>query len=350
MMRSPLNRPAARMPGPDVSGRWEVPLAVKKGFDDLATRRNLLSTSPYGNTVLAATDFFTQLQLAWPVEASSHAWRIASQLSGVPGIGPAWMRAFTLFPSLGPKSQALYEIYKTGSDPVAFTEAIRHLARLGALTGRPLSEEAHGRLFAWLDQSQLLQTPRRFLFGMPQIGPGLDGFETRVRAVGYEFIQRLTRDNLGRAATDNEARQFVNGWGTYGTEMQATPLAILRKYRVAAFGSFQTSWLLPDLRTNTAPRTRSSSRVFRSMPSISRLLARTVFPGDVATVGVLHGVGFLAPSAHERRGGPRRHVGTDLLHRRDHDTLELQGGLVGVFLGSLENDFIVDEHDGAAAP
>ena len=227
-----------KVPGSDVQGRFAVPMPVKRAYDDLASRRSLFANESAKNPYYQFMDFWTQLQLAAPVEASSHFWRIASQYSRLPGTTEGIGRALTLFPSLGPKGLALYNIAKVGSNPAEVVDGMRTLARVGALTGRALPEAAHAGITSGIERS-VLGAPREWLFGMPSFGPGLDGVETRIRLAGLKFLREVVEPQVGRASTDQEIRQFVNGWGTYGQEMQPTFLAYLRKMRVASFGSFQ---------------------------------------------------------------------------------------------------------------
>jgi len=245
MVTLPFQAADLKSLGADVNGRWQVPPVLKNAYDKLATR-DVFFRSATGNRAVGLLDLATQLQLAAPVEASSHAWRMVSGLAGVPGVGneiaKGWGRAINLFPSLGPKGTAIASMVHVGSDPAAMAEGISYLARIGALSGRPLAEEAGQGMVAALRRGvPLLDAMPKFLFGMPQFGPGLAGWDTRVRLMALQAVRQFAKD-AGHDATDAEVRQFVNGMaGTYGTQMQTNTLALLRKSRLWAFGSYQSS-------------------------------------------------------------------------------------------------------------
>jgi hypothetical protein len=317
-----------KVPGSDVQGRFAVPMPVKRAYDDLAARRSLFANESDKNAYYQFMDFWTQLQLAAPVEASSHFWRIASQYSRLPGTTEGIGRALGLFPSLGPKALGLYNIAKVGSDPAEAVDLMRTLARVGALTGRALPEAAHAGLTGGIERS-MLGAPREWLFGMPSFGPGLDGVETRIRMAGLKFLREVVEPVVGRASTDQEIRQFVNGWGTYGSQMQPTFLAYLRKSRIASFGSFQLggaleremSQMWSPFLPGTSGGTGLPLSLWKNIPKMQQMAMRA----SVAWRGIIGDMTFRAATTKAVSG----YWPWDAPHRDSGHMLDIPIGSIG---------------------
>ncbi len=272
------------IPGIDIGNtRLAVPKVVADAFNDFVTRSRSMQMPAMLKPYTDFMDTFTALQLTAPAEAQAHAWRVVSGLSRLPGMGGDTLfgRLAAMFPSLGPKGTAIMEMARVFSNPVEDINRLWRMARTGTLTGRPLSETANNFIMNSVNKVVDLDAFRRGVFDLPDFRPGLFGVETRVRMAAAKWIEMQAQDE-GRVVTDNEFRDFVNGFGTYAPEQQPAMLSWLRKSRLVAFGSYSLGGsltremdnMLGPFLPNTSGGTGLPMSVWNDIPKAKQMAMR----------------------------------------------------------------------------
>ena len=277
--------------GPRVT-RYLVPKEVKNEYENLVQRIDEPLPEGALKHLQQIRDSVTKLQLAFPVEASAHAWRVGNILSALPVASDARGRFLkTFIPYFGARAQAMRELYNVdmsrNSDDV---KLMRRLAKLGAIPSRSIKDmhnlEAMGELnlaargLNWAAErigsipgSQAL---REFVFSMPtEEGKGFSGMDIRARLAAAKLYLKTNP-----TATDVELADFANQFGNYTADLQTKYVRNAKKFGFS-FAGFQSQAIPTELARYLGYHGMRVDNL--SLPEQRALMAQTIWSNALGT-------------------------------------------------------------------
>ena len=245
-------------PATGVVNRYLVPRDVKAEYEDLVQRVESPLPKEFTKEYMQVRDAFTKLQLAFPGEATAHAWRVVNILSALPIPSDARGAMLKrLVPYFGGRAQALQEIFNVDMSPGSDDVKLGHrIAKFGAIPSRSIKDmhnlESQGELNLFsstvsqiadfIGKLKYSQAIRDFVFSMPTAeGKGFGGIDIRARIAAAKIYLKFNPK-----ATDVELADFANQFGNYTQDLQSKFVRDAKKFGFS-FAGFQSQAIPTEL-------------------------------------------------------------------------------------------------------